>query len=828
MSNFADPTADRTPTELSTAVLHAGLVALQDKNYQTAIENLQRVERMTLDPAQRLKAQMGLIKAYGITGQLDRAKAQCHPLCHHPQPQIQTWAKRTLVQLQRLERRLQPPSVPATAGSNDSSQLDKLDQLDKDRLDKTGFIPLAAIPKQPNPACSAISPLKKKPSTPPTELNVNRETRIQRLSPSYAIESDVISEAIEELVAEESDEEIIAALLTYTNTDSPMPTASVERSQSHVTTAPPSTSLQWRQAGRRQPKRLAPQPTWPLWGLQGLTVLLLIWVLQTLLTIAQTTINGLIFFFAWIPFVRSLYVEVDSTGVAVLTVGVLFSVSPWLFDRILQRCYRLKPLSLQELAIHSPESARLFQRRCSPQIMPRLGILPTTAPLIFSYGHLPRYRRIAISRGLLQQLSDDEIATMCAAELEPIDTWSISVLSGLVLVAQLPYWMYSTVAIWGDRQSDRVLQSMAVLVSSIGYGAYWCCAWAGRWLSQRRQYYGDRWATERTGNPNGRIRALLKITIGMAEALQHQGQTPAVLESFALLLPVDARAATSVGSVYSRSPTASLFGWDCLHPYRRWFAVWHSHPLLGDRLKQLAGYANRWQLASEFDPPTSSAPRSPSVQTMLLQMAPLVGSAVGLGISLLLGAVGWISYQANWISLDWLWLERGSLWQGWLGLGFGVGLLLSINPHFPTIHRSACLADPALETLLRQADALPIDSMPVRIQGTLLGRRGFQNRLYQDLLLQTTTGLIRLHFTSRTGFVGSIVSQAPRPTELLKLHDAVIVTGWFRRGAQVWIDVDTIQTKQGAVFRSGFPILLTLVASGAALGGVHIILNGGW
>jgi hypothetical protein len=161
-------------------------------------------------------------------------------------------------------------------------------------------------------------------------------------------------------------------------------------------------------------------------------------------------------------------------------------------------------------------------------------------------------------------------------------------------------------------------------------------------------------------------------------------------------------------------------------------------------------------------------------------------------------------------------------------LGFCVGLLLSINPNFPTINRSTWLADPALVDLLSNADTLPIDSVPVRMQGTLLGRRGFQNRLHQDLMLQTATGTIRLHYTSRAGFLGNLVSQAQRPADLFKLNEPIVVIGWFRRGTRPWIDVDTIQTKRGLTLRSGHPVLLTLLAIVAALLGVYVIFNGGW
>ncbi|NJN88390.1 MAG: hypothetical protein HC881_21505 [Leptolyngbyaceae cyanobacterium SL_7_1] len=73
----------------------------------------------------------------------------------------------------------------------------------------------------------------------------------------------------------------------------------------------------------------------------------------------------------------------------VLAVGGLYLVMPWWFDRIVQRAYGATVLSLDQLGRSSPESTRLLRRLCTPKRLrlPKLMVLPTAAPVSFTYGN---------------------------------------------------------------------------------------------------------------------------------------------------------------------------------------------------------------------------------------------------------------------------------------------------------------------------------------------------------------------------------------------------------------------------------------------------------
>ena len=175
--------------------------------------------------------------------------------------------------------------------------------------------------------------------------------------------------------------------------------------------------------------------------------------------------------------------------------------------------------------------------------------------------------------------------------------------------------------------------------------------------------------------------------------------------------------------------------------------------------------------------------------------------------------------QLAWMYGDW-WLVLGCI-----PIGVSIGILMRINASFPELNASM-LTSTSLPDLLANSDLLPVPSLPLRIQGKLIGRRGISNWLGQDLMLQLPIGLVKLHYVSWFGPVGDLLFRpSPSPTELIDRH--LFTTGWFRRGATAWIDIDILQTQGGKISRSGHPVWSTLLAIAATALGVYTLLTGG-
>jgi Zn-dependent protease with chaperone function len=773
--------ADRDSSQPLQTALQAGLAALKQKDYPTAIAHLQACQTSP-DAATRLKAEMGLIKAYVGSAHHEAAIRLCQSLQNHPNAQVQAWVKQTLAEL----RSVIPPMGEANTAET---------------TDVTGFVPLPSEPRtptQPNPT-GFVPHARRPPHTSPPQ---------------------------------------IAALPTpepkARSTKRPQP-PQARSSQPETTAPPPPSHSLWRNAGRSSKwSTLGAVDASGLWALQVGSVALLFWLLDTLTHWLLATWNSFSIWVYVLVGIPRLLLPTNLTSVIAVVLFGLVVASPWLLDAVLKRRYKLQAFSFADLEQSAPEAARLLKRVCGQRRhpLPTLHLLPSAAPFASTYGYLPQQSRMVVSQGLLDQLNDDEVAAILAGELAHLRYWDFGVMSALTLIAQLPYLIYWQVATWGNHQHDRVLQTVAVAVSTVAYGLFWLLRLPMLWLSRVRLYYSDRLAAELTGNPNGLTRALLKSAIGIAQDIQQQQQTSSLLESFEMLMPVGYRNALTIGSLYNGDP--NLLNWDRLSPDTSWLILNNTHPPLGERCDLLRQYAQKWRLPSELNWNTSPSP-SPSPKSkiqnpkslhsrLLLQGAPFFGIPAGLMVAVLLWAVGWLSAQVGWAGFSWLAGDRSILVACGL-LGFSIGMFLRINPFFPDIKRSNLAVEPDLASLLSEPQALPVDSTPMQLTGTLLGRRGFQNWLHQDLMLQTPTGSIRLHYTSRWGWIGDLLPKAIRPPALI--NRAVMVTGWFRRGATPWIDVETIQTQTGKTLRSHHPIWSTILASVAALLAVYIIFRGG-
>ncbi|MDX2213590.1 MAG: M48 family metalloprotease [Oculatellaceae cyanobacterium bins.114] len=853
-SSQADASATNVNSE-NVPSLEAGLAALKGKDYPTAIALLQSVAQTTTDKPTATKAQMSLVMAYERSGNLAQAIVLSQRLSRSSNRQVRLWAIRME---DELARRQEEPGLSSEVSSeplaepievddetgftpiNTSIQSDAQTTLQTDEEltaedDATGFVPLNAGSSVRNtidlpPIHPRTSPQDESGFVPSIEESSPGEGEVPLAASGDATDplhnpSDVNLSLPAATPVQSQPSTLENALPGDTQVP---PEAAIAPNDSSQAVTPHERI--WRQAGRASKwGSLGSVDVAKLWAVEAATVVVLVLVVRALLQVAIALLNGAFVQFRWMIDLRQYTIFADPFWFVVLVLGLLFIASPWLMDSILRVSYRARPFKLDELAVSSPEAVRVLKRICNQRRypLPSLRVLPIAAPVALTYGFLPQNIRIVLSRGLLQQLSDDEIAAVVIGEVGHVTYWDVGVTAWVALMAQLPYQLYWMVATWGNNQRNGLLKAIAVGVSSFAYGLFWVLRWTGLWLSRLRLYYSDRAASEMTGNPNGLTRALLKIAIGVTEEIQRQGSTGALLQSLDFLTPVGYQTALTLGSTYPYSSFEHLLLWDRINPYRHWLAINNSHPPMGDRLQQLTNYARHWRLATEldFDASSSSNPRaSRQAKRFWIQSAPFVGMLIGLLIAACFWLLGAIAAQVGWIELIWMSGDRSILW-GFLLSGFSIGTILRINTFFPDIKPSTLQVEPVLPELLTAPYALPTDSQPVRMQGTLLGRPGIGNILTQDLILHTPSGFIRLHYMPLLGPIGHLLPQAIRPSQCVK--SPVTITGWFRRGATPWIDVETLQPQRGAKLQAAHPLWSTLLAFATGFLGAYIIFQGG-
>lgn len=749
--------------------LEAGLIALKQGNYQTAIAQLEPIAKSQSNATASLQAQVGLVMAYARTGEVSKAIAISQNLIESNNPQVQEWATRAL---EHLTKRKKP------------------DQESKNV--ETGFVAFDNSTPDSTPDSPPVTP-----SVTPT-----------------------LEEPNDQVIETKSDDTPamvpLARLKATVATPLPPPAAplngfmgSVTRTQAKLFGV-----IYWRQAQRakawqplRKPKLI------PLRLLSAGTFIALFWVIRAILKLAMGFINQTLVKLPYLEPLQLLYR--DPTKLLLIVLVIFLGLSPWLLDLLLAKLYGQREFPKDVLNAHSREAVRVLQRCCQQRHwpLPKLRILPMAAPIILTYGSLPRNARIVVSQGLLEQLADDEIATIYATQLGHIAHWDFAVMSLLLLVTLPTYKLYQQVSKWGDKISGIWRWPLTILASLI-YGVWCLLTGTALWLSRLRLYYSDRVAAEITGNPNALIRALLKIAIGIAADIQKQEHTSWQLESLNLLTPVSHQQSLSLGTIASNLSFESFLKWDTANPYRRWFTINNSHPLIGDRIERLCQIARHWHLDTEVH--FSSEPSKVKRQSFLLQIAPWLGIPLGLLFAALVWLVWQLAFALKFLNLKWIY-EDWSFITGCLLIGFSIGTVMRINPFFPDIKPATVQTDNSLPNLLSDPSALPIDSISVRLVGKLLGRQGTSNSLAQDLILQSSAGLVKLHHIS---WLGHSVNHQDM------IGRQIIVTGWFRRGATPWIDIQTLETQSGKTIHSPHPIWSIFLAVAAQAWGAYVFLTG--
>ena len=815
--------------------LDAGLNALEQGNYSVAIAHLEGVCETELDDSVVSVASKELVTAYRRSGALEKAIAFCQHLTQHHDPTLREWADTTLADLSA-----EHPATPSSSSSG-STGFVSFDStpVNSSASDSTGFVAFDQTPSNPK------TPQRKTPQrkTPTSKQGLVGSTKrllsnsTTQNSPQAPIDADGYG-----LSARSKPTQSNSASTTVSSSQLPTPYSPPPSPHPSLFTPRP----RWRNSGRAQNwSPLKPIKLTRLWLVQIVTAIALFWVLHFVVRFVMQTTNAILVKVPFLGPIQLFYRDPAPTIGAFLV--ILLIVSPWLIDWLLKRFHRLEVLPLTQLASRSPEAGKVLQRSCRQRRipLPKLGLLPSDTPMVLTYGNLPQTARIVVSEGLLARLSDDEIATIFAGQLGHIVHRDFVLMSLGVLVIQLPYLIYWQVAQWGEQLPSfierklpsyrRILPPLLVgitgVVASISYGFYWLLRLPLLWLSRDRVYYSDRLAVETTGNPNGMTRALLKIALGITEDIQTLGTTSGLLESFDLLLPVGYRQAITLGSCSPQTPFEAILTWDCTNPYRDWLIISASHPLIGERLTMLARHAQFWKLDTELDlPPLAPPIRSNAARLSKLansnKALPLLQSALlfGLVLGLLFRGILWLIGQIGDFLNIWqiIWMHNATPFHhACVLIAFSLGVFVWINCYFPDIKPSTVQTEPNLGNFFANPATLPPDSQPVQLTGKLLGRRGLFNWLGQDLILQTSTGLVKLYYWSYLGPFGNLLPQASRPSDLV--DQQVTVSGWFRRGATPWIDIETLRTQGGRVTRANYPVWVTILAFVAAVWGAYLI-----
>jgi heat shock protein HtpX len=229
-------------------------------------------------------------------------------------------------------------------------------------------------------------------------------------------------------------------------------------------------------------------------------------------TILLATLSGL---FVAIGFL----IGGSSTALLFLFFAALLNMGSYFFsDKIALAMSGAKPIS-------EDEAPRLYQivRELTTRAglpMPRLYIIPVDQPNAFATGRNPKHSAVAVTRGITQLLSEDELRGVLGHELTHVKNRDILITSVAATIgAAITYLGYMLLWFGGGDDNDSPLGLIGtfamVLLAPLAATIIQLA------ISRQREYAADAGGAEITGNPESLASALLRLEEG-AKAMPMQ------------------------------------------------------------------------------------------------------------------------------------------------------------------------------------------------------------------------------------------------------------------------------------------------------------------
>jgi heat shock protein HtpX len=232
------------------------------------------------------------------------------------------------------------------------------------------------------------------------------------------------------------------------------------------------------------------------------------------------------------------------TALLFLVMAALLNLGAyWFSDRIALAMARAKPVSEQEAPRLYQIVRELTTRAGLP--MPRLYMIPQDQPNAFATGRSPKKAAVAVTRGIVQLLSEDELRGVIAHELAHIRNRDILIQSVAATIGgAITYLGYMLLWFGGDDESPlSLIASLAlVLLAPIAATIIQLA------ISRQREYSADATGAEISGNPESLASALLRLEEG-AKAIPMQVNQAA--EPLYIVKPFSGR---GIASLFSTHP----------------------------------------------------------------------------------------------------------------------------------------------------------------------------------------------------------------------------------------------------------------------------------
>ena len=257
-------------------------------------------------------------------------------------------------------------------------------------------------------------------------------------------------------------------------------------------------------------------------------------------------------------------------------IGLIFaamgSFGSWFYsDKAALAAYKAQPITREQAPELYDMVANLTKKADLP--MPQLCVVPTQTPNAFATGRDSNHAAVAVTEGIMQMLSKDELAGVIAHELTHIknrDTLTQAVAGTLGGAVTFLGRMLTFGAMYGPVNRDNRQGGNPLGVLILAVLAPISASLIQMAISRTREFSADRGAAEITGNP-----------LALASALQK-------LESIGKKVPMNGNPAFEpvlIMNSFSGGGLQTLF---------------RTHPTTEDRVRQLQEIAKQQQNYTSF------------------------------------------------------------------------------------------------------------------------------------------------------------------------------------------------------------------------------------
>jgi heat shock protein HtpX len=200
--------------------------------------------------------------------------------------------------------------------------------------------------------------------------------------------------------------------------------------------------------------------------------------------------------------------------IALILAGLMNFVSYFFSDKLALAAYRAQPVTREQLPRAYQIVERLTQRSGLP--MPKIYVIPADSPNAFATGRNPAHASVAVTAGILELLTDEELEGVLAHELGHVRNRDILISSVAATLAGAITWM-ADMARWGmifggmggGRDDDRRGGGIGALIMI--FLAPVAALLIQMAVSRSREYEADATGAHLTGNPYALASALGKL-----------------------------------------------------------------------------------------------------------------------------------------------------------------------------------------------------------------------------------------------------------------------------------------------------------------------------